>query len=83
MKANRGFRRRIWRASMAARFSLRDGRVVTADDAYIRESILEPDKRVVAGYEPLMPSFEGLVGDDEILRLTAFIRSLKDKGRAG
>ncbi len=62
---------------------LRDGRVLTADDAYIRESILEPDKHVLAGYEPLMPSFQGLVGDDEILRLTAYIRSLRDKGRAG
>lgn len=62
---------------------LRDGRVLTADDAYIRETILEPDKHVVAGYEPLMPSFEGLVGDDEILRLTAYIRSLKGKGGTG
>ncbi len=62
---------------------LRDGRVLTADDAYIRDTILEPGKHVVAGYEPLMPSFDGLVGDDEILRLTAYIRSLKNKGRAG
>ena len=62
---------------------LRDGRVVTANDAYIRDAILEPDKNVVAGYEPLMPSFDGLVGDDEILRLIAYIRSLKDKGGTG
>lgn len=59
---------------------LSDGRTVIADDAYIRDSILQPAKDVVAGYEPLMPSFQGLVGDDEILRLTAYIRSLKDKG---
>jgi cytochrome c oxidase subunit 2 len=62
---------------------LSDGRVLTADDAYIRDTILQPDKHVVAGYEPLMPSFEGLIGDDEILRLTAYIRSLKDKGSTG
>ncbi len=61
---------------------LSDGRVVTANDAYIRDSILQPQKDVVAGFEPLMPSFEGLVGDDEILRLTAYIRSLKDQGRS-
>ncbi len=61
---------------------LSDGRVITADDAYIRELILQPEKDVVAGYKPLMPSFEGLVGDDEILRLTAYIRSLKDQGRS-
>ncbi len=64
-----------------SRVQLSDGRAVTADDAYIRESILEPEKDVVAGFKPLMPSFEGLVGDDEILRLTAYIRSLKDKGK--
>ncbi len=61
---------------------LSDGRVVTADDDYIRDSILQPQKDVVAGYEPRMPSFEGVVGDDEILRLTAYIRSIKDQGRS-
>ena len=59
---------------------LADGRVVTVDDAYLRDSILDPRKDVVAGFEPLMPSFQGLIGDDEILRLTAYIRSLTDKG---
>ncbi len=60
---------------------LSDGRIVIADDAYIRDSILQPDKNIVAGFEPLMPSFQGVVSDSEILSLTAYIRSLKDKGR--
>ncbi len=60
--------------------TLADGRVATADDAFIRDVILMPKANVPAGYEPLMPSFGGLVGDEEIMALTAYIRSLKDQG---
>ena len=60
---------------------LSDGRSVVADDAYIRNSILQPGKDIVAGFQNQMPSFNGLVDDSEILRLSAYIRSLKDKGR--
>lgn len=56
---------------------LSDGRTVVADDAYIRDSILQPGRDVVDGYPNIMPSFSGLIGDDEILRLTAYIRSLR------
>lgn len=55
---------------------LADGRRVTADDAYIRDSILQPKRDVAAGYEPIMPSFAGLLSDGEIQSLTAYIRSL-------
>ena len=55
---------------------LTDGRQVKADDAYIRDSILQPKRDVVAGFEPIMPSFQGLLKDGEIQSLTAYIRSL-------
>jgi cytochrome c oxidase subunit 2 len=55
---------------------LSDGRTVTADEAYIRDSILEPRRDVVAGYEPVMPSFAGLLSEGEIQALVAHIRSL-------
>jgi cytochrome c oxidase subunit 2 len=55
---------------------LADGRQVKADDAYIRDSILQPRRDVVAGYEAIMPSFQGLLDDGEIQSLTAYIRSL-------
>ena len=55
---------------------LADGRVRRVDEAYLRDSILQPRRDVVAGYEPVMPSFGGLVGEDELLRLVAYIRSL-------
>jgi cytochrome c oxidase subunit 2 len=56
--------------------SLSDGRQVTADDGYIRDSILQPKRDIVAGYEPIMPSFAGSLDDGEIQSLAAYIRSL-------
>jgi cytochrome c oxidase subunit 2 len=55
---------------------LSDGRTVTADDAYIRDSILLPKRDVAAGYQPLMPSYAGELSEDQIIRLTAYIKSL-------
>ena len=55
---------------------LADGTIVTADDAYIRESILQPKAKIVAGYQPVMPTFQGLVSEEQILNLTAYIKSL-------
>ena len=53
-----------------------DGRDVVADDNYIRESILEPQAKVVAGFQPVMSTYKGLVTDDEITALIEFIKSL-------
>ncbi|PJK30110.1 cytochrome c oxidase subunit II [Minwuia thermotolerans] len=55
---------------------LAGGSTVIADDAYLRDSILLPRKYVVAGYQPIMPSYEGQVSEAEILELIAYIRSL-------
>ena len=55
---------------------LADGTTVIADDKYIRDSILMPRSQVVASYEPLMPSFEGKVSEDQLLRLVIYIKSL-------
>jgi cytochrome c oxidase subunit 2 len=55
---------------------LRDGRTVTADAAYIRECILFPSRTVVEGFEPIMPTFQGQVTEEEVLQLIAYIRSL-------
>jgi cytochrome c oxidase subunit 2 len=55
---------------------LSDGRIVTADEAYIRDSIFEPAKDVVAGYAPVMPSFRGTITEDEMVGLIAYLKSL-------
>lgn len=56
---------------------LADGSTVTGDDAYIRESILQPKAKIVAGYQPLMPTFQGQLTEEQILDLTAYIKSLQ------
>ena len=58
---------------------LADGSTVTADDAYIRESILNPPAKIVAGYQPLMPAFQGQLTEEQILSLTAYIKSLQSQ----
>ena len=60
---------------------LQDGSTVIADERYIRESILLPNSRIVAGYEPEMPSFAGEVTEDDLIRLIAYIKSLADELR--
>jgi len=55
---------------------LSDGSTVTADDAYVRESILNPGAKVVAGFQPIMPSFQGIVTEDQLLSLVAYLKSI-------
>ena len=56
---------------------MKDGTTVVADEDYIRESILRPLAKVVDGYEPIMPSYEGLLNEERVLQLVAYIKSLK------
>jgi len=55
---------------------LRNGATVTADEGYIRESVLDPQAKVVAGFEPIMPTFKGLVSEEGLVDLIAYIKSL-------
>lgn len=61
------------------RVQLNDGRVVTADEAYLRDSILQPRRDIVAGFQPLMPSFRGIVSEEDLVRLIAYLKSLSTK----
>jgi cytochrome c oxidase subunit 2 len=56
--------------------TLDNGRTVSADETYIRESILDPAKHIVAGYRNEMPLFLGQLSEEDVLNLTAFIKSL-------
>jgi len=55
---------------------LSNGQTVTADGAYLRESILNPTAKIVAGYKPIMPSFQGQLSEEQITDLMAYIRAL-------
>ncbi len=59
-----------------SRVALADGGSIVANDEYLRESILAPRAKVVARYEPIMPTYQGLLGDDEVHALVAYIKSL-------
>ena len=54
---------------------LSDGSTVTADDNYLLDSILEPEKQVVRGFAPIMPSFRGQLSQDDLDALLAYLRS--------
>jgi cytochrome c oxidase subunit 2 len=60
---------------------LQDGNTVLADENYIRESILDPRAKIVAGYQPIMPTFKGLVSEEGLLQLIAYIKSLEGAER--
>jgi len=55
---------------------MESGDTVAFDDAYIRESILNPNEKVVEGYRRIMPTFRNQLNEDEIVQLIAYIRSL-------
>jgi cytochrome c oxidase subunit 2 len=55
---------------------LSGGGTVIADAAYIRESIVDPRAKVVAGFEPIMPTFQGMLSEEQIIALIAYIRAL-------
>ena len=62
---------------------LSDGRVVVADERYIRDSILDPKAEVAAGYQPVMPTFAGQLTEDELAKLVAYIQSIGADDRPG
>jgi cytochrome c oxidase subunit 2 len=55
---------------------LNNGQTVRADEGYIRESILNPQAKIVSGFGPIMPSFQGQVNEEQLLQLVAYVKSL-------
>jgi cytochrome c oxidase subunit 2 len=56
---------------------LASGERVVADEAYIRESILNPQAKITVGFQPIMPTFQGLVTEEQLLELIEYVKSLK------
>jgi cytochrome c oxidase subunit 2 len=59
---------------------LSTGETVTVDEAYVRESIVNPRAKVAAGFQPIMPAFQGLVSEEQLLDLIAYVKSLSAEG---
>ena len=60
---------------------LQTGETVTADESYVRESILNPQAKVTAGFQPLMPPFQGRVNEEQLMQLIAYIKALGQSQR--
>jgi cytochrome c oxidase subunit 2 len=56
--------------------TLNGGQTVRADEGYLRESITNPQAKIVTGFGPIMPSFQGQVNEEQLLGLVAYIKSL-------
>jgi cytochrome c oxidase subunit 2 len=56
--------------------TLATGQVLVADDAYLRESIMSPQAKLVAGYDPIMPQYPGVISEEGLLQLISYIKSL-------
>ncbi len=66
----------VLKGSYGKQVLLEGGQTATFDDAYIRESILNPHAKVVSGFQPIMPTFQGLVTEEQLLQLIAYVKSL-------
>jgi cytochrome c oxidase subunit 2 len=62
---------------------LADGSNVVIDDNYIRESILHPQAKIAAGFQPVMPTFQGQVSEEDLIRLLAYVKTLPAPQTAG
>ncbi len=58
---------------------LQDGSIVTVDRQYLRDSILLPNKQIAAGFDPVMPTYQGQLSEEQVNALVAYLMSLRDK----
>jgi len=66
-----------WKGMYGSDRTFADGSSGKVDDNYIRQSILDPNAKVVSGFTPQMPSFQGQLNDDQITALIEFMKTLK------
>jgi cytochrome c oxidase subunit II len=66
-----------------SKVALADGRTAIADENYLRESIMNSQTRVVQGYQPIMPAFQGMLSEENLLQLIAYIKTLKPVAAEG
>jgi len=62
--------------------ALENGQSVQADESYLRESILNPSAKVVAGFQPVMPTFQGQINEEQLLQVIAYLKTLGRQGQA-
>jgi cytochrome c oxidase subunit 2 len=65
-----------WKGMFGSQVKLADGSTVTADENYVRESIMEPQAKIVAGFQPVMPTFKGSLKDRQITGIIEYMKTL-------
>lgn len=60
-----------------SQLTLANGETVTADDAYLRQAILDPAQHVTQGFTPIMPTYQGQISEDGVIALVEYIRNLQ------
>jgi cytochrome c oxidase subunit 2 len=58
--------------------TLQNGETLSVDEAYVRESILQPAAKIASGFQPIMPTFQGLVTEEQLLELIEYVKSLRE-----
>jgi cytochrome c oxidase subunit 2 len=66
-----------------SKVQIEGGQTVEADEAYVRNSILNPSEQIVAGYQNIMPTFKGQVNEEQMLLLITYIKSLSPAQTSG
>lgn len=67
-----------WKGTWGTKRKLTNGEEVLIDENYVRESILEPMAKIAAGYQPVMPSYQGLLNENQIEGVIAYMKALKE-----
>jgi cytochrome c oxidase subunit 2 len=78
-EANSTFHAPLLNGLYNAPVPLQTGEIVTADRQYLRDSILLPNKQIAAGFEPIMPTYQGQLSEQQVNELLAYLISLKAK----
>ena len=55
---------------------LQSGQSIAVDESYLRESIVNPHAKIVAGFQPVMPPYQGRINEEQLMELIAYIKSL-------
>jgi len=66
-----------WKGLFGRTVTFTDGTTATADEQYVKNYIEEPNVRVIKGFQPVMPSYKGMLKDDDITAIIAYIKTLK------
>jgi cytochrome c oxidase subunit 2 len=78
-RADSGARGPNLAALFASTVTLADGRKVKVDENYVRESILNPQAKVVQGFQPIMPTFQGQISEEGLLQLVEYIKAMQSQ----